>query len=53
MSHTWQCNKCDEFYPADQIVNHIRLMHPDTDSGPEFWPDGDPIIHEDADDFFL
>lgn len=52
MGHMWQCNKCDEFYPADQIVNHVRLMHPG-DNQPEFWPDGEPIIHEDADDFFL
>jgi hypothetical protein len=53
MNHVWKCIRCEEFHPADKIVNHLRLMHPSDDAAPEFWPDGEPVVFEDADEFFL
>jgi hypothetical protein len=53
VNHIWKCELCGDSHTADKILNHLRLMHPDKDAAPEFWPDGDPVILEDADEFFL
>ena len=49
----WKCHKCNIRFSPEHILDHIRIMHPDQDDGFDKWPDGEPVIHEDADEFFL
>lgn len=49
----WKCALCLSFLPAEEIMDHIRLMHPDQEVKAERWPDGEPVFFEDADEFFL
>lgn len=49
----WHCNICETDFAPVLIQEHIRLMHPDLEAESEKWPDGEPIIFEDADEFFL
>lgn len=43
------CFGCQEEVPDNNIINHVRLFH--VDAMPEFWPDGEPVISEDPDDY--
>ena len=52
MEMTWKCGICRERQPGERLLEHIRLMHPDVDTEPETWPDGEAVITEDPDDFF-
>jgi hypothetical protein len=39
------CRLCDEPVPAEGILDHLRLVHPDTyGDGPPRWPDGSLAI---------
>lgn len=49
----WKCAICLSSFLAGEILNHIRLMHPDLEVKADHWPDGEPVIYEDADEFFL
>ena len=49
----WRCDLCGNEFSPNIILNHIRLMHPDQEVDFPVWPDGGPVIHEDADEFFL
>lgn len=51
------CNLCDgplEGGSLEEILDHLRVMHPDQYEPPERWPDGGLVIHDDTltpDDF--
>jgi hypothetical protein len=49
----WNCEICGNMFTPDIILDHIRLMHPDVEIDCDKWPDGEPVVYEDADDFFL
>jgi hypothetical protein len=39
------CLICNEPVPGEEILNHLRLAHPDTyGDGPPRWPDGSLAI---------
>lgn len=38
------CHLCDEAVPGEQIINHLRLAHPDTYERIPRWPDGSLAI---------
>jgi len=39
-----RCDLCATFQPADTLLDHIRLMHPDDYEELAVWPDGSPVI---------
>lgn len=42
---TMTCQLCPNQPPVDDILNHLRLIHPTQyGDGPEQWPDGHYII---------
>lgn len=46
-----KCELCGERKPATDMLDHIRVMHPDQyGDGPERWPDGTVLIYEDPDE---
>jgi hypothetical protein len=53
----WTCALCDERSEGGGVLNHFRLMHPDIVIFPDDkvarWPDGQVVIEEDPDEFFL
>jgi len=49
----WKCAVCSEEFAFGGILDHIRLMHPERVEVFDKWPDGEPVIYEDADEFFL
>lgn len=50
----WECAICHDFQPTQAVLDHFRLMHPEVIlHDDELWPDGQHVIYEDADDFFL
>lgn len=53
MEHIWRCRLCPDMVPAYQLLEHIRLLHPENYEETLRWPDGEPIAWEDADDFFF
>lgn len=50
-----RCELCKEMFPISEILEHLRLFHPDEyGDGPETWPDGTIVIHDttlEPDDF--
>jgi len=39
------CNLCGERLPLEQVIEHLRVMHPDDyGDGPATWPDGEPVV---------
>lgn len=40
------CHLCTEFVPLPGLLDHYRLLHPDTDAAPQTWPDGEIVVHE-------
>lgn len=40
------CPQGDNTVPDDEVVDHLRVLHPDVyGEGPERWPDGDVVVH--------
>lgn len=37
-----RCYPCDENVPDPELLNHLRVYHPD--DVPELWPDGEPQV---------
>lgn len=50
------CHLCREYVPMERIADHMRLIHPTLvwhgddphDARADAWPDGKPVVHEDA-----
>jgi hypothetical protein len=42
------CHICDRVF-QENILDHVRLMHPDVFPEMETWPDGGMIFYEDPD----
>jgi hypothetical protein len=41
------CDLCHEPVEDDHLLEHLRLLHPDDyEDGPERWPDGDIVVHD-------
>jgi hypothetical protein len=39
------CHLCHTALPTPELLEHLRLMHPDDyGDGPERWPDGGPVV---------
>ena len=38
------CFLCDE--DADDILAHLRVIHPEIWAGIERWPDGEPVLYD-------
>jgi hypothetical protein len=39
------CALCNEHLPIIEILNHVRVFHPnDYGDGIDVWPDGNPVI---------
>ena len=49
----WTCRVCGESLPSGKILEHSRLFHSELYEPVEKWPDGEPVVYEDADEFFL
>lgn len=48
--NTGRCNLCDEPVPSMELLDHLRVLHPDAyGDGPERWPDGGVVVHEELD----
>lgn len=48
LPNTGHCNVCGEDVPSVELLDHLRVMHPDHyGNGPERWPDGGIVIHDD------
>jgi hypothetical protein len=42
---TGHCRVCDEDVPSLDLLDHIRVMHPDHyGDGPQRWPDGGVVV---------
>lgn len=40
-----RCEVCWEEVPDVDILDHLRVMHPDDYGyGPDVWPDGKPVV---------
>lgn len=49
-ANTGHCNVCDEPVPSDELLDHLRVVHPEQyGDGPERWPDGGLVIHDGSD----
>lgn len=50
---TGYCLLCSSDVPSEELLDHIRVMHPDDYEPPLTWPDGSLVIIEDLepDDF--
>lgn len=51
----WACSVCNQEMHGSQLLDHMRLLHPDQYEELElslmdFWPDGNLVVHEDPDD---
>ena len=45
------CLVCDEDIPSVELVDHIRVMHPDDyGDGPMLWPDGRRVVYDEDPD---
>lgn len=45
----WDCHLCREELESgdlEEVVDHVRTMHPERFEEPERWPDGGLVIHE-------
>ncbi len=55
MPDSARCELCGDAMDASKILDHLRLFHPDEyGDGPEQWPDGGLVVHDDTldpDDF--
>ena len=41
------CPPEDQFVPDHDMVDHLRVNHPDAyGDGPERWPDGEVVVHD-------
>lgn len=44
------CHVCppdDQQVPVEEMVDHLRLMHPEVwGDGPDRWPDGQPVVQD-------
>lgn len=53
--HKARCELCKEMFATTDILEHLRLLHPDAyGDGPEQWPDGTVVIYDttlEPDDF--
>lgn len=39
------CGLCPEEVPDEDVLDHLRVMHPDQyGDGPDQWPNGDVVI---------
>lgn len=43
---TGHCDLCREDVPSMELLDHIRVMHPDHYERPLTWPDGQHVIIE-------
>lgn len=41
---TGVCLVCQEDVPSEELVDHIRVMHPDVYEPPLTWPDGKRVV---------
>lgn len=41
---TVHCDLCGEDMSSDEILDHLRLMHPAQYQEPETWPDGSFVV---------
>jgi hypothetical protein len=48
--HCEICNEDIDPGGLREMVDHIRLLHPDDYEEPEQWPDGGFVIHEEPSD---
>lgn len=40
-----RCELCGDTPHLDELLDHLRVTHPDTyGDGPDRWPDGAPVI---------
>lgn len=47
LPNTGHCNVCGEDVPSAELLDRLRVMHPDHyGDGPERWPDGGIVIYE-------
>ena len=43
------CLLCAEDYPDVEILDHLRVIHPDVwGDGPERWPDGRIVVYDET-----
>lgn len=48
-TNTGRCLVCSEPVPSVELLDHLRVMHPDDyGDGPERWPDGTIVVHHDV-----
>lgn len=45
-----RCELCGEAIESYELLQHLRVMHPDIEIELEFWPDGGPVVHDAMDD---
>jgi hypothetical protein len=47
--NTGVCLVCQEDVPSEELVDHIRVMHPDLyGDGPMLWPDGKRVVIDES-----
>lgn len=43
--NTGHCHICDQDVPSVELLDHLRVMHPDAyGDGPDRWPDGQVVV---------
>ncbi|SNR44383.1 hypothetical protein SAMN06265360_10645 [Haloechinothrix alba] len=46
------CVTCNDHIPDPDLLDHLRVMHPDEYAEPERWPDGMPVVEQEPTDVF-
>jgi hypothetical protein len=47
MATCHMCPTADQQVPDDEMLDHLRVIHPDVwGDGPELWPDGEIVVHD-------
>ncbi|AHH98263.1 hypothetical protein [Kutzneria albida] len=46
--NTGHCHVCRSDMPSVDLLNHLRLLHPDVWGALETWPDGHVVIFDDS-----
>ena len=41
---TARCNLCRKQMPTEELLEHVRLLHPDDYEPVQTWSDGQPVI---------
>lgn len=46
--NTGVCLVCEEDVPSEELVDHLRVMHPDVYESPLEWPDGKRVVIDES-----